>query len=178
MKTLGSWGCSPLWPCGLQLSGAFLGIFKCLSACGKLAMVGTICRSLMSAQMHEKGPGLAFPKIMAILREKEVKSVTWQWPQAMCGLGPLHSRAASLRDCVQSSVMLRRPSLGTQLMYPQHCLGHLGATGRTLLRRLERPGEQQGSPWMVRMCGQPSEYKHSGGRTPAATLSSRRQKWG
>lgn len=78
---------------------------------------------------------------MAILRQKEVKSVTWLWPQAVCGLGPLHSRAASLRDQVQSSVMLRTPSLGTQLMYPQHCLGHLAATGRTLLRRLESPGE-------------------------------------
>lgn len=59
----------------------------------------------------------------------------------MCGLDPLHSRAASLRDQVQSSVTLRRPCLGTQLMYPQHCLGHLAAAGGTLLRSLGSPGE-------------------------------------
>lgn len=144
MRTLGSWCCSPLWPHVPQLSGVFLGIFKRFFACGKLAMVGTVCRSLMSDQMPERRPGLAFPKIMAILRQKEIKSGTWQWPQAVCGLGPLHSRAASQRDQVQSSVMLRRPPLGTQLMYPQHCLGHLAAIGRMFLRRLESPGELSG----------------------------------
>lgn len=118
-----------------------MGIFKWLSAYGKLSMIGTVCRSFMSDQTPERRPGWVFPKIMAILRQKEIKSDTWQWPQAVSGLGPLCSRAASLRDQVQSSVILRRPSLGTQLMYSQHCLWHLVATGRTLLRRLESPGE-------------------------------------
>lgn len=102
-------------------------------------MIETVCRSLMSDQMPERRPGWAFPKIMAILRQKEIKSGIWQWPQAVCGLGPLHSRAASLRDQVQRSVMLKRPSLETQVLYPQHSLGHLFAAGRTFLKRLESP---------------------------------------
>lgn len=76
MRTLGSWCCSPLWPCGPQLSGVLLGIFKWLSACSKLAVVETVCRSLMSDQTPERRPGLDFAKITAILRQKEIKSDT------------------------------------------------------------------------------------------------------
>ena len=70
VRTLGSGRCSLPWPCGPQLCGVSLGMSttKWLFACGKLAVAGMVCRSLVSDQTPVRMPGLVLPKIMTILR--------------------------------------------------------------------------------------------------------------
>lgn len=55
-----AWWASAVW--------GVLGDVHRLFACGKLAVAGTVWRSLVSDQSAVRRPGLAFPNIMAILR--------------------------------------------------------------------------------------------------------------